>query len=736
MDPERLLDGLDPAQRLAVTTPTHPLAILAGAGSGKTRVLTRRIAHRCATGTADARHVLAVTFTRRAASELDSRLRAFGLRDLPAAGTFHALAYAQLRTAWSAENVATPTLLDRKGRILGRLLGGTKRVRPADVAAEIEWAKARLVPPDAYPDAVVAARRQPPIDAERIADWYRRYEQEKRKRGLVDFDDLLLLCSARLERDPSFAAAQRWRFRHLFVDEYQDVNPLQHRLLKGWLGDSTDLCVVGDPNQAIYSWNGADASFLVDFVEHHDGAEVVELSDSYRSTPQVLAVAASIIGGRPSRAHRAEGPIPVVVGYRSDTDEAKGVARAARDHHRPGRPWSSQAVLVRTNAQATLFEEAFRRAAIPCRVRGANRLLDEPDVRDLLKRFERLTEPLVTTVNDLEASVVRQRSELLAGFDGDSEGDSGGRELDGSGSRGYRQELPDTAVGRRIDAFEQVVRLGRELLVVEPGARTDSFPSWLRTVLLDDGPSSSDAVTIASFHSAKGLEWDVVHIAGCEAGYVPISHARTPAERAEEERLFYVAVTRAAEVVRFSWAKQRTFTTDPVEREPSPLLGKVRGAVAVLELATRAAPDASAALAGTRGALGGPRPSDPHDQRSSHRDPVDGDSNGAGAGAGHLGESDRDHGGRGGEDRDGIDVAISNAIAADLRAWRSEQARKAAVRPTVVLSDRALHALARSRPLSEQELDLVAGLGPLARKQHGARLLEIVADIVGTGPSR
>ena len=416
VNPDRLLDGLDPAQRLAVTTDAQPLAILAGAGSGKTRVLTRRIAHRCATGTADARHVLAVTFTRKAAAELDGRLRKMGLRDLPAAGTFHALAYAQLRTIWASEQKAAPTLLDRKGRILGRILGNTKRVRPADLAAEIEWAKARLVAPDGYAAAAAAARRRPPVDPERVAGWYLRYEQEKRKRGLVDFDDLLLLCAARLERDPSFAAAQRWRFRHLFVDEYQDVNPLQDRLLRAWMGDRTDLCVVGDPNQAIYSWNGADASFLLDFAEHHPGAEVVELSDSYRSTPQVLAVASAIIGGRPIGAHRADGPPPVVVGYQSDVDEANGVARAVRDNHRPGRPWSSQAVLVRTNAQTTLFAEAFRKASIPYRVRGANRFLDEPDVGDLLQRFDRLSEPLVTTINDLEESVARQRAELLGAY--------------------------------------------------------------------------------------------------------------------------------------------------------------------------------------------------------------------------------------------------------------------------------------------------------------------------------
>ncbi|NLD76889.1 MAG: ATP-dependent DNA helicase UvrD2 [Acidimicrobiales bacterium] len=682
MNPDRLLDGLDPAQRLAVTTDAQPLAILAGAGSGKTRVLTRRIAHRCATGTADARHVLAVTFTRKAAAELDGRLRKMGLRDLPAAGTFHALAYAQLRTIWASEQKAAPTLLDRKGRILGRILGNTKRVRPADLAAEIEWAKARLVAPDGYAAAAAAARRRPPVDPERVAGWYLRYEQEKRKRGLVDFDDLLLLCAARLERDPSFAAAQRWRFRHLFVDEYQDVNPLQDRLLRAWMGDRTDLCVVGDPNQAIYSWNGADASFLLDFAEHHPGAEVVELSDSYRSTPQVLAVASAIIGGRPIGAHRADGPPPVVVGYQSDVDEANGVARAVRDNHRPGRPWSSQAVLVRTNAQTTLFAEAFRKASIPYRVRGANRFLDEPDVGDLLQRFDRLSEPLVTTINDLEESVARQRAELLGAYGEDADGEDG------------RHELPDTAVGRRIDAFEQVVRLGRELLAMESGARTDSFPNWLRAVLLDDGPASADAVTIASFHSAKGLEWDVVHIAGCEDGYVPISHARTAEARAEEERLFYVAVTRAAEVLRCSWAKQRTFTTDPVDRVPSPLLTKVRDAIGHLERGGRAAADSSAALAQTR-------------ERLSAGAEVRPD-------AGDV-------------------LAVTNAISADLRSWRSEQARKAGVRPTVVLSDRALHAVASARPTTDDDLDGLAGLGRLARRQHGARLLEIVGSHVGSG---
>lgn len=672
MDPQRLLDGLDPAQRRAVTSTAQPLAILAGPGSGKTRVLTRRIAHRCLTGSADPRHVLAVTFTRKAAGELDQRLAQFGLRDLPAAGTFHALAYAQLRTAWAHDNRTPPTLLDRKSRILGQVLGSSRQIRAIDLAAEIEWSKARLIGPDGYAEAARAAGRQPPGDPQRIADWYRAYEDRKAKRGLVDFDDLLALAAARIERDPVFASAQRWRFRHLFVDEYQDVNPLQERLLRAWLGDRPDLCVVGDPDQAIYSWNGADASYLRDFTRHHPGSEMVELDRSYRSTPQVLAVAAQLRPGSrraPFVPCRGDGPLPAVVGYQRDSDEALGVARAIRELHGPGRAWGDQAVLVRTHAQAALFEEAFRRAAIPYRLRGGTRLLDDPDVARLLSRMEANRDPLVATLDDLEESIVEQR-ELLAG----------GPDLDGP--QVARVELPHSAEGQRLEMTEQVVRLGRELLAADPGARTDALPGWLRTMMVSDAPESGDAVTIATFHAAKGLEWSIVHVAGCEVGYVPISHARTSEARAEEERLFYVAVTRAADQLRCTWARERTFTSDPVERAPSPLLTKVRSAIAELERRSTSSIAPPAALSEVR----------------SHLAPTEPDA-----------------------------LSRQQAIAADLRRWRAEQARKASVRPTVVLSDRAIDALARHQPSSSTELAELPGVGPFIRSRHGDQLLAMVA---------
>lgn len=691
MDPDRLLDGLDPSQRRAVTTRTHPLAILAGAGSGKTRVLTRRIAHRCLTGDADARHVLALTFTRRAAQELDGRLRSFGLRDLPAAGTFHAVAYAQLRTRWAGEGRAAPTLLDRKGRTLARVLGGTTRISPADLAAEIEWAKARLVAPEQYERAAARADRRVAVEPARVAAWYARYEEEKRKRGLVDFDDLLARCAEAIESDPSFAAAQRWRFRHVFVDEYQDLNPLQERLLRAWVGDRRDLAVVGDPNQAIYGWNGADASFLREFARHHPGAEVVALEHSYRSTPQILGAAATVLanGRRPGAealvAHRPDGPPPVVVGYVTDLDEANGIARAAHDHHLPGRPWSAQAVLVRTNAQTALIEAAFRRAAIPHRVRGASALLDDPEVRDLLRGYDRLDEPLTTTLADLDARVASLRAQAAADADElDAEADP----LDPV--TGPADET--STAGRRIAALEQVLRLGRDLLVVEPHTRTDAFGGWLRTTLREDGADPRDAVSILSFHAAKGLEWPVVHLAGLEAGLVPLAHARSPEERAEEQRLFYVALTRAADVVRCSWASQRTFGAQTVERRPSPYLTWIRDAAGHQAEAVRTT-DPEPGLHASRAALDHPPP------------------------------------------RPVADLEADHALRAALHSWRAEVARQAGARPTVVLPDKALEAIVRRRPDTPEALAAIRDVSHAVRERHGSRLLALVADPAAVDPS-
>ena len=659
-----LVADLNPAQHEAVTTDAGPLCILAGAGSGKTRVLTRRIAHRVHTGTADAPHVLALTFTRKAAGELQARLRSLDVRDSLVAGTFHAVAYAQLRRRWADRGERAPALLDRKVRVLAEIVGkpdvGSPTFQLADVAAEIEWAKARLVPASQYVVEAERTGRTPPVAPVLIASWYEQYEARKRRKGLVDFDDLLGLCARALETDDEFAASQRWRFRHLFVDEFQDVNPVQFRLLKGWLGDRTDLCVVGDANQAIYSWNGADPRLLTNFGRLFPTSVTIRLDDNYRSTPQVLTVADAVLaGGRgpasPAlRPHRPDGPLPTVRSYPTEAAEAHGIAAGIRRHHGPSRPWSRAAVLVRTNAQAVELEKAFRAAQIPFRVRGGGGLLRQPEVKaalaDLAASPARV--PFSARVSELELAV---RAEA------------------GPGSDDRRANL------------EALVRLAREYELLDTGASLPGFSAWLAATVQGDEPEEGgDAVDVVTFHRAKGLEWPVVFVAGVERGLVPIGRAETPEAEGEERRLLYVALTRAHEELHVSWAERRTFGDRAVARQPSPWLSTIEAAVRSLA-AEGPGGDWRRHLDGERtklrsldGGAGGPRP-DPE-------------------------------------------------VLAALRSWRARAAKAAAVPPFVIFHDTTLAALAERRPGNREELLQVPGLGPVKADRYAHDLLALVAE--------
>ncbi len=553
--PSELLSGLTPAQLEAVTTPGQPLCILAGAGSGKTRALTRRMAWRIAEGQAQAAHVLALTFTRRAADELSTRLSALGVRDHVAAGTFHAIAYAQLRRRWAESGERPPALLDRKTRVLLRLLPARRSpsdAGPAELAGEIEWAQARMVSPAGYADAVAAAGRKPPMPAAAVAALYERYQHEKRRQHLVDFDDLLLECAQALETDGAFAAAQRWRFRHLFVDEFQDVNPLQFRLLEAWRDGRDDLCVVGDPRQAIYSWNGADPRYLTGFVARFPGATVVHLDENHRSSPQIVAVANAVldgIGGHPLRAPGADGPLPTVTAHASDEDEARSVVRALRRRGGAGR-WSDLAVLARTHAQLVVFEDLLKAAGIPYRLRGASAFLDQPAVRDTIAGLRRRSgAALASSLPDLDAAAVEA-----------AEGGERGADLD------------------------VLARQAREFLALDPTGSVGGFVAWLTSRMAREEPAlRGQAVDLATVHAAKGLEWPVVFVVGFEQGLLPIGHATTPEARAEERRLLYVAVTRAERELHFSWAERRTFGTGTMSRSPSPWLDEVEQAIRAIE---------------------------------------------------------------------------------------------------------------------------------------------------------
>jgi superfamily I DNA/RNA helicase len=347
--------------------------VLASAGAGKTRVLTRRVAYRVTAGTANAEHVLAITFTRKASGELRERLVNLGLAQTVTAGTFHSLALAALRRWWADRRTPEPALLDHKVRLLGELASGRPElggVAPGDLATQVEWAKARLVSPGSFASAATQARRELPADADAIAALYARYEDEKRRRRVVDFDDLLVRYADALDTDTKFAAAQRWRWQHLFVDELQDVNPLQVRLLLALLGDNDDFFVVGDPNQAIYGWNGADPGFLTDFPQRWPRAEVIALDDNHRSSPQVVAAASAVLGrqaGAAVRSSQPDGPLPQLRSFPSEEAEAAGIAAQLREARGRGVAWDQMAVLARTNSQLEVISQALGRAAVPFR---------------------------------------------------------------------------------------------------------------------------------------------------------------------------------------------------------------------------------------------------------------------------------------------------------------------------------------------------------------------------------
>ena len=678
-----LLRGLNAPQRQAVLSDASPLRILAGAGSGKTRVLTHRIAHRSTIGTLDPNRVLAVTFTRKAAGELRERLGRLGLRGGIHAGTFHSIAYAQLRQRWEERGVRPPELLERKVGFVSRLMGaGRNSTAPFDVVAEIVWAAARRVTPETYATQAALARRRPPLELARVAEIYDRFMTEKRRRRLVDFDDLLRLAARDLAADPVYASARHWRFKHLFVDEFQDVNPLQYTLLTAWLGPESDLCVVGDPNQAIYAWNGADAQYLVDFDRWFPGGETVTLEDNYRSTPQVLTVANAVLAAGHNvpirlRPHRPEGPMPTVVEYADEQIEARSIARMVRDRHAPGTPWSAQAVLVRTNAQATVIAEGFTKAQIPHRVRGGGDLMEQPEVRQALGALRRATS-LQMALGDLEAEVLRM-APPSDGPAADPPELAADAELPARMPSGTAQLTEERAAN-----LNELVRLGREYLDLDPHGGVPGFLGWLTSALRGEDRSGGDAVEIVTFHAAKGLEWPVVHLAGLEEGFVPIHHAKDSDDDLEEERrLLYVALTRARDELHCTWAASRTFGSRTAKRSPSPWLPIIQSTVGIepIQVDRRSGADRARAA---RASL--PRKA---------------------------------------KDMPDADRAVFDA----LREWRRAQAKEADVAAFVIFNDATLIAIAAARPRNRAELLRVSGVGPVKAQRFGDDVLGIVAAL-------
>lgn len=545
------LDGLDEAQREAAATLRGPVCVLAGAGTGKTRVITHRIAHGVDTGAYSPGRVMAVTFTTKAAGEMRGRLRALGVEGV-SARTFHAAALAQLNHFWpQVAGDTAPTILSGKVRLLGQaadalglhLDGATLR----DVAARIEWRKVsmRSIEQAAQerPDAIGR------VDAQAMVDLQRAYEKLKDARRQLDFEDVLLACAGMLESEPRVAAQVREQYRHFTVDEYQDVSPLQNRLLELWLGDRKDLCVVGDASQTIYSFAGADPRYLLRFEDRHAEAKVVRLEHNYRSDPAILAVANELMRGRPGalqlRSDAPSGQAPAVSSYADDAAEAQGIAARIADQIAAGADPSEIAVLYRANVQSAALLSALAARGIPATVLGGTRFFDLPEVRQALLALRG------ASVAPTESGFVASVRDVLR-------------------SLGLSDD-PPPAGGALREAWEAraaVLRLAEE---APEGMTLRRFTDGLQARAKDQHELAMRTVTLATLHAAKGLEWDHVHLAGMSEGLLPISYATTFDAIDEERRLAYVGVTRAARTLSLSWAQ----TSGHRERQRSRFLQEI-----------------------------------------------------------------------------------------------------------------------------------------------------------------
>ena len=567
MDPDDLLAALDPEQRQVALASRGAVCVLAGAGTGKTRAITHRIAYAVATGIVNPAHVLALTFTVRAAGELRGRLRALGGdAGKVRAATFHSAALRQLTYFWPKVIGGRPPklvesklpLLREAARDLGLSVAGGALT---DAVTEIEWAKVCQTHPDSYVFAAAAAGRAPAAGLEEVGRLYQAYEALRRDRQLIDFEAVLELTAAILLTEPMVAREVHGQFRYFTVDEFQDVNPLQKLLLDAWLGGREELCVVGDPQQTIYSFTGATSEYLRGFGRDFPGATVVRLVRDYRSTPQVVAAANRLTAGGSAGprglaaaessgalvAQRPAGPDPVVTRYPDEVAEAAGVAAEAAALIRRSVPAHEIAILLRINAHVERFERALADGGVPYVVRGAERFYDRPEVRQALvlirgaARADGAGTDATGPPQELPAAV----RHVLA---------SAGLTPAPPAARG--------AVRERWESLAAIAGLADDLAAARPGATLAEFAAELAEREDTKHVPVAAAVTLATMHAAKGLEWDAVLIPGLVEGIMPIVHARTAEAIEEERRLLYVALTRARVRLVLSWAPARTPGTE------------------------------------------------------------------------------------------------------------------------------------------------------------------------------
>ncbi len=690
-DPESILAALDPEQREVALALSGPVVVLAGAGTGKTRAITHRIAYGVLTGQHDPRRSLAVTFTSRAAGEMRQRLAELGV-DGVQARTFHSAALRQLRYFWPrVVGGAVPDILPSKARILAPVLrragfGDASLAR--DVAAEIEWAKSSQVVAADYVAAAARARREPPgsLTRDDLAALYAAYDERKTADGLIDFEDVLLLTVGILDTRPDITDEVRGVYRWFTVDEYQDVNPLQQRLLDLWLGDRDDLCVVGDASQTIYTFTGASSSYLVDFRTRFPHATEARLVRSYRSTPQVVALANRVLSSATGpearlrlelRATRDDGPAPTMATYDDEQAEAAASAKAIAALIASGTPAREIAILYRINAQSEAFEEALGEIGIPVVLRGESSFFERGEVREAMTRIRGAARG-GEAAGDLSADV----RAVLSAMNWSSEPPSG-----------------TGAVRERWENLLRLVTLADDLAAASPEAGLSDLVDELDQRAATQSAPTADGVTLATVHAAKGLEWDAVFVVGLVAGTFPIQYADTPARIEEERRLFYVACTRARRHLTLSWARSRNGRG---RRDRSPFLDIAMG------------PDLATELAGGGFVRGSGSQSS---QRSRRRGPatcrVCGSALVTGA------ESAR------GRCRT-CPASYDEELFDRLKVWRKQEADTRSVPAYVVFTDATLENVATELPVDSRALLAIPGIGARKLEAYGDAVLALV----------
>jgi len=702
VSPDALLDDLDPEQRQVATALTGPVAVIAGAGTGKTRAITYRIAYGVATGTYNPTSVLAVTFTTRAAGELRARLQQLGAYGVQAR-TFHSAALRQAQYFWPrVYGGELPQVLDNRMGLVAEA-AGRLRVRVdtpglRDLVSEISWAKVSNVSAEDYPRLAAQHTRQlASYDPETVSRVFAAYEKAKRDRGRIDFEDILLCAAALMSEHADIAETIRRTYRHLVVDEYQDVSPLQEALLNLWRGNRAELCVVGDPAQTIHSFAGAQAAYLTGFGQRFPAATVIRLVRDYRSTPQVVRCANSIMaapkddagrsGFRPVvlQAQQSAGPEVEFVESPDESTEAADVADWLAQQAADGVDFRDMAVLFRINAQSPPIEQALADRNIPYLVRGGERFYERPEVRQTLLTLRTATRAGTGTE---QGSAVEQVKDVLI-------------------TLGWTQQPPEGAgaLRERWESLAALLTVAEDLQaeadVAAAAGDGSAEPLTLAAVSAEldrraetQHVPTAQGVTISTLHSAKGLEWDAVALLGIHEGSLPFVLATSPEQISEEQRLLYVGVTRARRLLRVSWS--RTRSGNGHARTPSRFLQPVL-------------PDS------LRGPANGQRSArrSRHSALSMHCQSC---------GRSLTGAAERKIGRH-------LDcpATYDERTMALLREWRRQEAADQKLPAYCIFTDATLIAIAEARPRSTADLIKVQGLGRTKADKYGEHVLAIIA---------